>query len=54
MTEAVMSLVTILNICLDIEMTKFHRKTGRRHLLQHYTITYAKGRIFLAKYQCGK
>ena len=46
MTEPVMSLVTILGICLDFETAKLHRKTVRRYLLQHYTIIYAKGMVF--------
>ena len=54
MTEAVMRLVTILSICLDFETATFHWKTSRIHLLQHYTITYAKGMVFLANYQCCK
>ena len=50
MTEAVMSLVIILSICLDFKTAKFLWKTGWRNLLQYYTITYAKGMVFLTNY----
>ena len=32
--------------CLDFKTAKFYWKTGRRHLLQQYTIAYAKDIVF--------